>query len=184
MSAARKILETYWDGVIPVKPVALGQSLRVQVFKQILDPGQSGLIMLDGDTKGRARIIINAEDDLIRQRFAISHMLGHLALGHLASGKAERVEPAKHFLLDELSKEEVEANHFALELLMPRDALEVAFRAGHTRISSLAKVFVVSEVAIVERLKTLNWISSYDCFPAQPLHSKGKGRTSQYVKHA
>lgn len=174
MSAARRLLDVYWDGALPVKPVAIGSALSVDVFRRTLELGQAGQVMLDPDVKGRARIVINAEDDLIRQRFAIAHMLGHLVLGHLERGGVHRTEKTRHFLLDEPSREESEANRFALELLMPEDALEVALRAGYKKISELAGVFAVSEVALVERLKALSWISSYDCMSIQTSSSSGR----------
>ena len=102
---------------IPVERVAehLGAALRFEPF----DGDISGMLFRDDQ---RVIIGVNSLDGVTRQRFTISHEIGHLMLHN---GRPMFVE--KHVqvnLRDSVSstatnREEIEANRFAAELLMP-----------------------------------------------------------------
>jgi Zn-dependent peptidase ImmA (M78 family) len=81
-----------------------------------------------------------------RQRFTVAHEVGHLLLGHTE----------KNFVLDLKSKkpEEVEANQFAAELLMPLDMVK---KDVQNRIAAkdMASKYNVSEEAL--------WWKLYEC---------------------
>ena len=79
-----------------------------------------------------------------RQRFTIAHEIGHLLLGH-TSGDSD-------FDLDSTKPEEIEANQFAAELLMPLSMLKSDLKKGLKDISVLAKIYNVSEKALWWRL--------------------------------
>ena len=82
-----------------------------------------------------------------RQRFTVAHEIGHLLLGHTG----------KNFILDLNSKkpEEIEANQFAAELLMPLEMLKKDFQNGKKNAKDIAKTYNVSEEAV--------WWRLYDC---------------------
>lgn len=97
---------------------------------------------------GAPVIGVNSNNPKVRQRFTIGHELGHLAL-----------HPGQQLILERLvrlnfrdatssttsDEEEIEANHFAAELLMPRDLLT------HS-LSVLLQGRPLSDVEVVRRL--------------------------------
>lgn len=80
-----------------------------------------------------------------RQRFTVAHEIGHLLLGHTT----------KNFILDLNSNkpEEIEANKFAAELLMPLKLLKKDFQNGMKNAKDIASAYNVSEEAVWWRLK-------------------------------
>lgn len=150
--AARRILEQYWDGSIPVDPAAIANAMGVSVFAHdALDV--SG--MYQEDRAGRPEIHFSRAEHPVRQRFTIAHELGHHVLGHGPNFR----DPAKHFSLAYFVPEESEANRFAAELLMPEDAVRYVFeREGVSTLEGLSRRFAVSGVAMKLRLTNLGYI--------------------------
>lgn len=147
---------------VPVERIAehCGAALRFEPF----EGDMSGLLYRDGE---RTIIGINSSDGVARQRFTISHELGHL---RLHTGRAMFVE--KHVqvnLRNSISSsatnaEEIEANRFAAELLMPsslvtREASRRLEKNASTSrdllISEMADAFRVSRQAMEIRLTNL-----------------------------
>lgn len=97
-------------------------------------------------------IVYNANRDFHRQRFSIAHEIGHFVLPHRSG---------VYSCMDERSEtvEEIEANEFAAELLMP----EVVFREKWEeyednpfhRIGHLSSIFGVSLSAVKIRSEKL-----------------------------
>lgn len=65
---------------------------------------------------------------------------------------------APEFSRNTTDAKERAANRFALQLLMPEEAMWAAIDAGITDVARLARAFEVSEVAVVERLKMMGAI--------------------------
>ncbi len=92
-----------------------------------------------------------------RQRFTVAHEIGHYILHssellHYDTGDL-------HFRKDDVSGlDEVEANHFAAELLMPASLVDKCIESGVRVISDLADRFGVSEDAMRYRLINLGWL--------------------------
>lgn len=152
---ANDVLTAYWDGSVPVRPIALASQMDVKVFRRS-GMSESGYVYLDDEL--RPRIVFNADEPPVRQRFTIAHELGHHALGHLTPGKREWRDPKENFFSTAYNPKEVAANRFAAELLMPEDAIRVAISEGTKTISGLARTFHVSEVAMKFRLKNLGML--------------------------
>jgi len=152
---ARDVLTAHWDGSVPVRPIALAASLGVRVFKRA-DMDESGYVYLDDD--GLPRIVFNADEAEVRQRFTIAHELGHYALGHLTSGKRLWRDTRESFSATSYSPAEAAANRFAARLLMPEDAIKVALKEGTRTVAGLAELFKVSQVAMKYRLKNLGML--------------------------
>lgn len=106
----------------------------------------------------------------MRQRFTIAHELGHLALH---PGKVLIVDPSVRVnLRNEVSSlgtdfEEIQANVFAAELLMPRTLitrlvpeLASATSSHENTVTSLAGLFQVSKEAMSYRLINLGILSA------------------------
>lgn len=110
---------------------------------------------------------VNSHHPPTRKRFTIAHELGHLLL-HSKSGV--HVDEAVVQMRDArasagVDEEEMEANRFAAELLMPRSFLEedlvalgTIFADDERAIASLAKRYKVSTQAMAIRLSVLNLI--------------------------
>lgn len=97
--------------------------------------------------EGMNIIFYNQEDPKPRIKFSIAHELGHYLLLHKKGLNSE----------DKLyEKQEIEANFFSAQLLMPEQLLDY-FRKNLIRINTsfLTKNFGVSEEAAQKRIKTL-----------------------------
>jgi Zn-dependent peptidase ImmA (M78 family) len=151
---------------IPVERIAktLGASLIFEPF----EGNVSAMLFRD---EGRTVIGVNAKQSPARQRFSIAHELGHLLL-----------HPGRPVILDHVvrvnfrddesrlatNREEIAANAFAAELLMPEALVvkEVRSRLGLVNtsdarlISSLAQIFDVSKEAMGFRLVNLASITT------------------------
>ena len=94
----------------------------------------------------KATIGYNKSQHPHRQRFTVAHEIGHLLLGHTE----------KNFILDLNSKkpEEIEANQFAAELLMPLEMIKRDLQ-NKKNAKDIANEYNVSEEAV--------WWRLYDC---------------------
>lgn len=127
---------------VQVRDIAAGLGVLVQ---EVVNPGWSGAVSADD----RAAVIwVRAGDSTARQRFTIAHELGHLLL-HDVSVAFRRDDTFRG------SPEEVQANAFAADLLMPLWLLDpVAQSVGQDSVV-LARMFEVSEKAMKIRLGRL-----------------------------
>jgi Zn-dependent peptidase ImmA (M78 family) len=160
---ARKLLQK--AGVVgPPVPVAdLAALAGAEVQYEPFDGELSGMIMR---REGRALIGINTKDSLGRQRFSLAHELDHLLLHrsesfHLDSKHPIRFRDARSSTGEDV--DEVEANQFAAELLMPegflaRDVQEVAGEEAEVATQRLAERYQVSDQAMSIRLSVLGYI--------------------------
>lgn len=140
--------------------------------------GLSGKITWSGD-RSTAEVWVNPMDSSRRQRFTLSHELGHLFRHMLpeysdTEAAEEYRDKPRHFHRDgSVSDVEREANRFAAQLLMPRSfvkqhAQKVAdeYRRPNGKIglskdefiAKLADSFEVSNQAMEYRLKNLGII--------------------------
>jgi Zn-dependent peptidase ImmA (M78 family) len=110
-----------------------------------------GAYAYDADLE-RGFMLINAKQFWTRRRFTMAHELGHHVLKH-KSGVDRNV-------FEGTSPEEIAANAFAAELLMPEAEVRASPRIhGHDEIAELAANFLVSGKAMIIRLESLGLIS-------------------------
>ena len=102
----------------------------------------------------RRRILINPLDPPNRQRFSIAHELGHALMQHGSSPRDGR----RLFTQDNYILKEFEANEFAGELLMPREAVKVMIEQRNLDFDALCEKFGVSAEAMSIRLKRLGYV--------------------------
>lgn len=76
----------------------------------------------------------------VRQKFSVAHELGHLYMGHMHSNSSIDINSASH--------DEIEANRFAAQLIMPPEMLRKDIKSGIKDVKLLAKRYVVSEEAL------------------------------------
>jgi len=138
--------------------LALGAEIRELDLAEDI----SGVLYRDGSRK---IIVVNKTHSDVRQRFTIAHELGHLALHR---GDKVHVDHEFRINLRDLRSataenvEEVEANAFAANLLMPADRIWRALDsapidlADDSQIADLAREFGVSQQALLIRIASLN----------------------------
>jgi Zn-dependent peptidase ImmA (M78 family) len=148
----------------PVDVEAIAEHLGVQVVSADLSDDVSGMLIRED---GVHTVGINHAHSETRKRFTLAHEIGHL---QLHKGRPLIIDsPVRVNLRDRTSgmatdREEVEANQFAAELLMPEDMIFTAV-AGLRNVkventaAHLAKKFGVSPEAMGYRLINLGILS-------------------------
>jgi Zn-dependent peptidase ImmA (M78 family) len=156
----------------PVNVERIAEQLGVEVVLLPTDEDLSGYLLRDLE-KRKAIIGVNSSHHKNRQRFTIAHELAHLLLHD-----GERVHIDREhrgYQIDLRSEEsskgtnenEIEANLFAAELLMPVRFLEADLRKlgpvdlldlNEAELSSLAAKYEVSPQALTFRLANLGYV--------------------------
>jgi Zn-dependent peptidase ImmA (M78 family) len=164
MREAHAVLEAAGVQRPPVSVESIARQLGARLSYEPFNGNVSGLLYRDGD---QVIIGVNTLHPEVRQRFTVAHELGHWKL-----------HPGKRVFLDHLvrvdfrdqrsaaatDREEIQANAFAAELLMPRDMIvrEVTHHgltgnpiSVDQLVEELAAVFQVSHQAMEYRLVNL-----------------------------
>ena len=162
-AAARKVLEEAGIKDAPVSVQEIARHLGADVRFKSVERDISGFISRQKD--GAVVIGINSFHHSHRQRFTLAHELGHLCLH---TSKALYVDHVPRFRdvksSQAIEPEEIEANLFAAELLMPEKLLLRDIRAmadelvTREAIDKLAKRYKVSPEAMRVRLERLKGI--------------------------
>ena len=164
--AARRILKSV-GGQLPVDVYTIARAHNVDVREVMLDEAVSGVLVVKDD---RAIIGVNAAHHPNRRRFSIAHELGHYLLHSKNTSSNVFVDAAPVFFRDERSSDgteyqEIQANAFAAELLMPESMLRAELRNGpvdafdDAALHQLAGRFGVSVQALSIRLARLGLIT-------------------------
>ncbi len=152
---------------MPVDVKAIAQTLNIEVQEVKLEDSISAVLVVK---EGRAIIGVNSAHNKNRKRFSIAHELGHFLLHSKTASSNVFVDPAPVFFRDEHSStgsdfQEIQANAFAAELLMPASLLKEELRGGRIdafdddAIKKIADRFGVSIQALSIRLTNLGLIS-------------------------
>lgn len=166
-SAAEEVLAENNISRAPVKVKDLAAKFA-RVIERDLDPEISGALMPPG-SNGEWVIVVNKTHGPTRKRFTIAHELGHLLLHAFKTPHADRRYRFRDARSSEGSAfEEIQANQFAAELLMPRRMLmrevqnvdiDPAEEAHQERfealVKELAERYEVSRQAMSIRLASL-----------------------------
>jgi Zn-dependent peptidase ImmA (M78 family) len=148
----------------PVPVVRIAKMLGLRVVSRPLAGDLSGFLARD---ETGAVIGVNTQHPPVRQRFTIAHEVGHYLLSnnpalHVDRGFDLRLRDATASAGIEI--EEIEANLFAAELLMPPSFIQVDmgdadsvdfFDDSHLRL--MAKRYEVSAQALMVRLGALGY---------------------------
>ena len=132
-AAAHRLLEDHWTGEMPVDVHQIAKALNLKIV--ITSSRHEGLLREDV-------IEVPKSEARVAQRFAIAHEIGHHELRHQVS--ESKIEP--------------EAGAFASELLVPRQRLRRAVKAGLS-VDELRELFDVSGDVIVHALKDARLLS-------------------------
>lgn len=137
----------------PVDVSAAARRLGLAVYSAKLGDKVSGVLMRDPSygTPSGFVVFVAENEPAVRQRFTAAHECGHFVLHKDSVGHRNE---DNYLLRSEgmSTRQEVEANKFAADLLMPRPLIEQAMRAGITTPAALARHFQVSELAMSIRL--------------------------------
>jgi Zn-dependent peptidase ImmA (M78 family) len=152
---------------VPVDDIArnLGANLKYEPFS-----GQdaiSGMLYRDGENK---IIGINSNHHPNRQRFSIAHEVGHLLLHEkeVFIDKVVNFRSSRSSLA--IDTEEIAANAFAAELLMPKEFVKNELKkligqesmpTEKELVENFARVFKVSTAAMEYRLNNLGVLISH-----------------------
>lgn len=155
---------------IPVKKIATDEGLPI--IEHSLQADVSGALI---KSQGVSAIAVNSAHHSNRRRFTVAHELAHSLLSH--KGDQDHVDWKFTVLRrdgkssEAIDVEEIEANAFAANLLMPkefvlRDARQLAGMSGEIELSRqhlafLARKYQVSESAMNYRLINLGLISPF-----------------------
>lgn len=148
-----------WNLMLPVDPFGIAKAHGFEVIFV-----ESGFFINDTILQislyNSKRIFILKNSHRNRQRFAVAHALGHYFLGHINNASNLTVfDSVKNFSLDEKDKKELDANRFALDFLMPKEAISsLVEKAGVTDLVRLANIFDISEAAMECQLRRIGWI--------------------------
>jgi Zn-dependent peptidase ImmA (M78 family) len=143
---------------VPVETLAFG--LGADITYEPYD-GDVSAMLLRGD--GAPVIGINSRHAKTRQRFSVAHEIGHLVMHKGRPMFVDRFVRV-NWRNGESNQDEIEANAFAAELLMPRNLLGEEVERALTKRAALppqvlarqlAKVFQVSTESMNYRLENL-----------------------------
>jgi Zn-dependent peptidase ImmA (M78 family) len=162
--AAQRVLASH-PYTLPIDVHQIAQDQGLTVIEQELEEHISGLLVIKD---GKGTIAVNKSHHLNRQRFTVAHELGHYLLHGPGGGVFIDATPV--FFRDMISHEgrsleEVAANTFAAELLMPRQQVMELLRQepidafDDLALRRIANMFGVSAQALTIRLTKLNLIS-------------------------
>jgi Zn-dependent peptidase ImmA (M78 family) len=175
MNIRRKLIRTLVDRLLseahctrpPVDVEAIAERNDMVIHRRGVDEDFSGYLIRN-PSQSSGVIGVNSKHPLNRQRFTIAHELGHF----LMHG-GNNVHIDKQFLVMRRDKdsskgtspEEMEANLFAAELLIPEAFLARDMKEAGSfnfpdddRVEQLAKKYRVSQQAMTIRLATLGYL--------------------------
>lgn len=170
-TAALDVLQRVGVAAPPIDVGLVAEHLRLVVRFDALPDDVSGMLLRRNNL---ALVAVNAAHSEHRQRFTIAHEIGHFMLHKgvyidKATRINERISGARSRSAMGLDTDEVQANAFAAELLMPNGMLvrefTVRLRTGSRGVSaivaSLAERFDVSTQAMEIRLKVIGALAPY-----------------------
>lgn len=157
--AARNVLRSCNADRPPTNVENICKCLAIRLIKEELDEELSGMSFVKGDKK---YIVVNQQHHVNRRRFTIAHEIGHHVLHHDYLTRNVHVDTLvlnrDSSSAEGVDRQEIEANAFAAELLMPmasmRPFLSIEI-ADDVATRNAAKLFRVSSSAFTYRLLNL-----------------------------
>ena len=173
-TTACEILDKFGITEPPVSIKQIAEKLGVKLQFQPLESDLSGIMYSSGEN---SIIGVNDYHPQTRQNFTIAHELGHFLLHQ---NEVLRVDHAAHAKFRNslsskgINAEEVEANLFAAEILMPQQFISADLENSSIVdildddfINQLAKRYDVSTQALLIRLIRLGYIEEQDYSDSQ-----------------
>lgn len=138
--AAEKVVRENGIASLPVDPIALARAVGIKVMaKPATAQGVSGMLLRVGNTFGIA--YATHIDNIGFQNFSVAHELGHYFLpGHIDAVLAHGDVHESRAGFDSGTRYEMEADHFAASLLMPRLLFTEAMRTSGEGLGAIKKL--------------------------------------------
>lgn len=168
---ANDILKDAHQKRIPIHLDEIAEYLEIDVLYEDLEDEMSGFLLVKN---GLASAAINDNHHVNRQRFTLAHEIGHYCLHVDEQIDEDMFVDRLVFNRDKSAskgeiKNEIEANKFAAELLMPSQMLRNHIARLYSNkdleddetISALANDFKVSTTAMGYRLGGLGLVSTF-----------------------
>jgi len=169
---AEKLAQTLWQesgSSVPVDVKAIAAAHQITIHDEDLEDDVSGMMVTS--EAGVASILVNSRHADARKNFSTAHELGHYFLHRALSPVF--VDSKQVFFRDAKASagthwQEIEANAFAAELLMPEAKIREEFPekispmeldSFEEQIKVLAKTWNVSQSALTIRLNRLGIVS-------------------------
>lgn len=172
---AKKLLACFSLGEDSSTPVVrLADALGIPTYQTHLDKAVHGRTIIGADKhkipNKEVIILVNNEDSLYRQRFAVAHELGHYILDYKLSGDRSSKSQSESFSTrlpedaedQETIRKEYNADAFGIELLLPEQLfLEEYSRAYEDCddpvyiVSYLSAFFKVEEYRVINRIREI-----------------------------
>ncbi len=143
---AEQILMRYGNHTFPIDPIPIAEKIGLSVWQATLPRDVSGQILYK-----EKKIFIEKSDHIYRQIFSIAHELGHFLLHNDGTSHISKRDLTTKQGTD---SKEIEANHFAACLLMPKDEVQRMVNLGFA-LDSMANYFGISAIAMNVRLSNL-----------------------------
>ena len=159
------------DKNLPIRVESVAKALGVDIKYEPFDEDLSGVLVKE---PARTVIGVNSSHAITRQRFTVAHELGHLVLGHNGDLFIDKTLRSQAVVVRRDGKsslgmdaDEIQANGFAAELLMPKQV--IAQKVAKTLekkskltpdklVQELAATFRVSQQAMEYRLTNLGYL--------------------------
>lgn len=156
---------------LPIDVERVAQELDILVRYEPFDEDLSGVLIREPQ---RTFIGVNSSHAITRQRFTIAHEIGHFVLKHKGDLFVDRTVRREAVIIPRDGKsslgtdlQEVQANRFAAELLMPVKLVSEQITkllakttkpSADTLAGELAQMFKVSSQAMEYRLTNLGYL--------------------------
>ncbi len=161
---AKELREKAGVRSVPVSVEKIAKFLGVEIRYVSLDDELSGMVFIKDAT---VFVAVNALHHPNRQRFSIAHEIGHAVMHKsMLEGKVHVDKGIKVLMRSGISStgtvnEEIQANRFAAELLMPKEAVleilkdKIIDIDDDEPIEDLARKFKVSKRAMEHRISNI-----------------------------
>jgi Zn-dependent peptidase ImmA (M78 family) len=133
---------------LPVEPIAIAQELDIEVVaKPANNQGISGMLMRVGNSYGIA--YATHLDNPGFERFSIAHELAHYFLpGHVDAVFDDHGIHESHAGFGSDNRYELEADHFAAALLMPRQMFSAALRRAGEGVPAIERLAGICKTSL------------------------------------
>ena len=146
-------------GLDPARPLeclltVVEERAGIPVVVAAMGPDVAGCLWQDG---AHRLVHVNGEQAVVRQRFTLAHELGHACCGHDGRAVVDTVATISGRTTD---PREIQANAFAAELLVPREALDEVLdgEPNLDELVVLAAFFGVSAAVALYRCVTCGFV--------------------------
>ena len=131
----------------PVDPLAIARDLDIEIVAKQARDGVSGMLLRVGNSFGI--VYTRHIDNPGFERFSIAHELGHLFLpGHMDAVLADSDIHESHAGFGSGDRYELEADHFAAALLMPRQMFSAALRRRGDGIAAIEELAGICKTSL------------------------------------